>query len=149
MITLVLIWIKYKVETDWAPSVQYPRNEDASTLLQMGHFLLHLFIFPVGRQRMRTERRNLKLKNTDPPGGPPAKRRRLMEEEVATEVPRRNLKLKNTDPPGGPPPKRRRMSEDGLGYPACVCVESCEDLLVIDKDEETVRLLEEALSSCS
>jgi hypothetical protein len=130
----------YKVETDWAPSVQYPRNEDTSTLLQMGHFLLYLFIFPVGRQRMGTERRHLKIKNSDPPGGPPAKRRRLMEEEVATKVPRRNLKLKNTNPLGGPPPKRQRMSEDDLGYPVCVCGESCEDILVIDIDEETVRL---------
>jgi hypothetical protein len=146
MIRLVLIWIKFKVETDWAPSV----NEDTSTLLQIGHFLLHLFIFPVGRQRMESQPRNLKLKSTDPPGGPPAKRRRLMEEDVATEVWRRNLKLRNTNPPGSPSPKRRRLSEDDIGYPVYVCGQSCEeDILIINIDEETVRLLEEALSSCS
>jgi hypothetical protein len=58
------------------------RNEDMSSLLQIGHFLLHLFIFPVGRQRMESQPRYLELKNTDPP----AKRHRLMEEAVATEV---------------------------------------------------------------
>jgi hypothetical protein len=65
--------------------------------------------------------------------------------------------LKNTNPPDGPSPKRRRLLEDNLGYqvvvevpPVYVCGQICEkDVLVIDNDEETVRLLEEALSSCS
>jgi hypothetical protein len=93
---------------------------------------------------METQRRCLKLKNSDPPGGPPAKRRRIAEEEE--EVPRRNLKLRNTDPLGGPPPKRRRLSEEDV---ICVCGVSCdEDVLVINIDEETVRLLEEVLSGC-
>jgi hypothetical protein len=66
-----------------------------------------------------------------------------MEEE---EVPRRNLKLRNTDPLGGPPPKRRRLSEEDAIY---VCGVSCdEDVLIINIDEETVRLLEEVLSGC-
>jgi hypothetical protein len=73
-----------------------------------------------------------------------------MEEAVATEVQRRNLKLMNTDPQGGPSPKCRRLSEDDVCYPVCVCGQPCEeDILIINIDEETVRLLEEALSSCS
>jgi hypothetical protein len=66
------------------------------------------------------------------------------------EVPRHNLKLRNTDPLRGPPPKRQRLSEEDVVYQVYVCGVSCEeDILILNIDEETVRLLEEVLSSCS
>jgi hypothetical protein len=63
---------------------------------------------------MGDQRRNLKLKNTDPPGGAPAKRPILLVEAEVIEDQRRNLKLKNTNPPGGPPAKRRRLIDERL-----------------------------------
>jgi hypothetical protein len=68
----------------------------------------------------------------------------------------RNLKLKNNDAPGGPPPKRGRLLEGELGCyrvvvqttPVYVHRQQLEeDILIINIDEETVKSLEEALTS--
>jgi hypothetical protein len=101
--------------------------------------------------------RTLKLKSTQPMGGPPAKRPRLLIEAEVTGGQRRMLKLKNTDPPGGPPPKRRRLQEEELDcyqvHPVFAidwCVRGQvfdEDLLVIHIDEDTVTYLEDILRS--
>jgi hypothetical protein len=105
---------------------------------------------------MDSPRRNLKVKNSDLPGGPPAKRCWLLVEDEPKEVWRRNLKLKNNDAPGGPPPKRRRLLEGELGCyhivvqapPLSLCdlyvheQELEEDVLEINIDDMTVRWLE-------
>jgi hypothetical protein len=67
-------------------------------------YCTYLF-FQLAAVIMEDCRRILKLKSTEPMGGPPAKRPRLFIEAKVTGGQRRNLKLRNTYPPGGPPPK--------------------------------------------
>jgi hypothetical protein len=65
---------------------------------------------------MACQRRNLKIKNSEPAVGPPSKRRTLEDMNVTIAVIFQlrvwSLKIKNSDPAGGLPAKRCRLQED-------------------------------------
>jgi hypothetical protein len=67
--------------------------------------------FQLEAEIMDDQRRNLKMKNSRTPGGPPTKRCRLLVKAEIIQDWRKSLQLRNSDPPGGPPPKRCRLLE--------------------------------------